>query len=183
LSALASSTTSSSPMANFLPDAVFDKVTDITADWLLGRKILGIALDVDNTIAKYSESLPAPEIVSWIETLRNTGIRTVIVSNSRKGKRVPDISKALGLPYIVKAGKPSRKGFIQAAELIGTETKNMAVIGDQIFTDVLGAKRAGCKAFLVNPRGIDESLWFSIRRWFETPFIRIAVKSMRGENQ
>ena len=59
MSALASSTTSSSPMANFLPDAVFDKVTDITADWLLGRKDLRIALDVDNTIAKYSESLPA----------------------------------------------------------------------------------------------------------------------------
>lgn len=168
--------------AHLLPDAVFDSVTDIKSDWLIKQEIIGIALDVDNTIAKYSEHLPAPEIVNWMESLRNAGIRSVIVSNSRKEKRVPDISRALGLPYIVKAGKPSRKGFLRAAELLDTEPKHIAVIGDQIFTDVLGAKRAGCKAYIVYPRGINESPWFSIRRWIETPFIRLATKSLEGES-
>lgn len=183
MSATANKTPVHSLMACLLPDAVFDKVTDIKADWLIDQEIIGVALDVDNTIAKYSESLPAPEIVRWMESLRNAGIRTVIVSNSRKENRVPDISRALGLPYIVKAGKPSRKGFLRAAEIIGTEPEHIAAIGDQIFTDVLGAKRAGCKAYIVYPRGINESPWFSVRRWIETPFIRIASKSMKGETR
>jgi len=170
-------------MTHLLPDAVFHSVTDITADWLLQNEIIGLALDVDNTLAKYSEDMPAPEIVEWLSKMREAGIRSVIVSNSRRETRVPVISQALGLKYIVKAGKPSRKGFLKAAELLGLEPANIAVVGDQIFTDVLGAKRAGCKALIVYPRGISESLWFVVRRWIETPFIRMAERSLKGKTQ
>ena len=170
-------------MTHFLPDAVFNSVTDIKADWLIKNNIIGLALDVDNTLAKYSEDMPAPEIVEWIDQLREAGIRSVIVSNSRRETRVPAISRALGLRYIVKAGKPSRKGFLRAAELLGLEPANIAAVGDQIFTDVLGAKRAGCKALIVYPRGITESPWFVLRRWIETPFIWMAEKSLKGKAQ
>ena len=111
MSATANKTPVHSLMACLLPDAVFDKVTDIKADWLIDQEIIGVALDVDNTIAKYSESLPAPEIVRWMESLRNAGIRTVIVSNSRKENRVPDISRALGLPYIVRRENRAGRDF------------------------------------------------------------------------
>jgi HAD superfamily phosphatase (TIGR01668 family) len=170
-------------MTHFLPDAVFDSVTDIRADWLRENGIIGLALDVDNTIAKYSEDLPAPEIVEWLGGIKNAGIRCVIVSNSRRKKRVPDISRALDLRYIVRAGKPGRKGFVKAAELLGADPREIAAVGDQIFTDVLGAKRAGCKALLVYPRGISESPWFVIRRWLETPFIRMAERSMESKKK
>jgi HAD superfamily phosphatase (TIGR01668 family) len=164
----------------FLPDAVYDKVTDIEAKTLVEMGIRGLALDVDNTIAKYSEDQPAPEIISWIKKLREEGFSLVIVSNSRKQERVPKISRALDLQYIVRAGKPSRRGFIEATRILDMEPKDVAVVGDQIFTDVLGAKRAGCKAIIVYPRGISENPLFRLRRLIETPFIRIAKKSLKG---
>jgi HAD superfamily phosphatase (TIGR01668 family) len=167
--------------SHLLPDAVFHSVTDIKPEWLINQKIIGLALDVDNTIAKYSENTPAPEIIAWMKRMREAGIQSVIVSNSRRETRVPVISKALGIEYIVKAGKPSRKGFVRAAEIMGLKTENIAVVGDQIFTDVLGAKRSGCKALIVYPRGISENPWFTVRRWIETPFILIAEKSLKGK--
>lgn len=163
----------------FLPDAVYDKVTDIEVESLVEMGIQGLALDVDNTIAKYSEDLPAPEITRWIGQMRDEGFPIIIVSNSRKEKRVPNISRALGLPYIVKAGKPSRRGFIEATRILELDPQKVAVIGDQIFTDILGAKRAGCKAIIVYPRGISENPFFRLRRLVETPFIRLAEKSLK----
>lgn len=163
----------------FLPDGVFQNITDIDPAWLIRYGIRGLALDVDNTIAKYSEAAPAQEIVDWLRRVGDTGIRAVIVSNSSHANRVPDISRVLGIEYLIRAGKPSRRGFRWAAEILGVAPEHLGVIGDQIFTDVLGAKRAGCQALIVYPRGMLESPWFRVRRCIETPFIRLGEKTMR----
>jgi len=163
----------------FLPDGVFQNITEIEPAWLIRYGIRGLALDVDNTIAKYSEDLPAPEVAEWLRRVGDAGIRAVIVSNSSHANRVPDISRALGIDYIIRAGKPRRRGFRWASEVLGIAPEHIGVIGDQIFTDVLGAKRAGCQALIVYPRGMFESPWFKVRRWIETPFVRLGARGMR----
>lgn len=157
--------------AKLTPDAVFYSVTDIGAEFLRESGIAGIALDVDNTIARYSETTPGEDIIRWCEALKEDDIRFAVVSNNRHEHRVKAISGAIGVPFILSAKKPGRRGFEKAAELMSLPAGKVLAVGDQIFTDVLGAKRAGMKAAIVYPLGMGESFLFRIRRALEMPFI------------
>lgn len=155
------------------PDAVFRNITDISPDFLEELCIKGLILDVDNTIAKYSESVPGDDIRGWCEKVKAKEIKLFILSNSKRPDRVRRMSEAIGAPFIYRAGKPSRRGFMETEKKLGLRGSEIAVVGDQIFTDVLGAKRAGMRAFIVYPLGMDENILFRLRRLAETPFIRM----------
>ena len=165
-----------------IPDAEFKSVTDISIKFLKSHGIRGLALDLDNTLSKYSESIPSCEVCAWLSGLRSHGISTVVVSNSHKPERVGKACAALGVEYHIKSNKPSRKGFRWAVMTMGLKPHEVAAVGDQIFTDVLGAKRAGCKAIIVYPRGMDENFLFKLRRIVELPFIRRARYTKDGQN-
>ena len=114
------------------------------------RGIQGLILDLDNTVCSWDQDATAPEFVQWLERAKADSFRMCLVSNSL-GPRVARFSQALDIPAIAKAGKPRRRSFRQAMEMMGTTADTTAVIGDQIFTDVLGGNRLHLFTVLVSP--------------------------------
>jgi HAD superfamily phosphatase (TIGR01668 family) len=114
------------------------------------RGIEGLILDLDNTVVHWDRQDTAPEFVQWIEQAKEDSFRMCLVSNSF-GARVARFSEALDIPAIAQAAKPRRRSFRRAMEIMGTTAENTAVIGDQIFTDVLGGNRLHLFTVLVSP--------------------------------
>lgn len=138
---------------------------------------LGVRLllaDLDNTLAAYSDQAAAPRLRQWKDELEGRGIRLFLVSNSRKPGRAKRFADSLGIPWIGRAGKPSRKGFVRAMEEAGCGPEETAMVGDQIFTDILGGNRAGVTTILVRPVSLDNA-FRRLRFRLETPFRRRGV--------
>lgn len=117
---------------------------------LKDRGIRGMIVDLDNTLVAWDHPDPTPEVRDWLETVQGTGIRPCIVSNNGPN-RVRNFSRDLQVPAIASAAKPRRRSFREAMRLLGTEPYETAVVGDQIFTDVLGGNRLGLYTILVVP--------------------------------
>ena len=121
---------------------------------------------------------PSPEIRQWKASLEGAGVDLFLLSNSRKPLRVERYAKDLGVPYLGRAGKPGTGGFRRAMEQMGRTAAQTAMVGDQIFTDVLGARRAGVLALMVEPIELRDSLGRRFRYAVEEPFR--AVGRRRG---
>lgn len=148
------------------PTVFCSKVTCITVEMLKALEVDTIFLDVDNTIASYTSKEPAAGVMEWLKNLQNSGFRVYIVSNNFKD-RVSRISQKFGLPFISFAMKPLPIGFIKAKSITGSKGKRCLVVGDQVFTDVLGANLSGMKSVLTEPIEAEKSAGFKIRRHFE----------------
>lgn len=141
-------------------------------------KELGVRLvlaDLDNTLTPYEEPLPSPALRQWKEELEGSGITLFVVSNSRKSRRCPDFCEVLGIPYVRHAGKPGTKGFQQALRQTGIPASEALMVGDQIFTDILGANRAGIRTVLVRPMAWGKNPGRRLRYAIETPFRMAAM--------
>lgn len=171
-----------SVFSKLIPEAEFHSVCDISADVLREMGVKAVALDNDNTLAKYSEGAPSPEVKAWMDGIRAAGIGAVIVSNTHHPARLGRIADELGIAWRDRCAKPSTKGFRWAAETLGVQPRELLSIGDQVFTDVLGAHRAGAKAAIVYPRGMSENFLFRVRRFFELPFIAACGRRKRRKN-
>lgn len=148
-------------------------IYDLDIEALRRRGIRLLLLDLDNTISLYRDKLPSAALRAWIAALQTAGITPYILSNSRKSTRVIDFAAALSLPYRRRAGKPNTKGFLAAMEEMGASKRETAMVGDQIFTDILGANRAGIRAILVRPLQLDTPFRL-LRYGIETPFRRLS---------
>ncbi|MBQ2446740.1 MAG: YqeG family HAD IIIA-type phosphatase [Oscillospiraceae bacterium] len=156
----------------FLPKYIFKNLTDISPDFLRDRGIEVLLLDFDNTMLPYTRNEPTAELLAWIQGMKAADIGLCIVSNSKKD-RVPLFCRRYGLSYVTHANKPGTRGIRQAVEKMGG--KPSALVGDQIYTDVLGANRAGLVSILVN--AIDNhNIWLKLRHVLELPFISISAK-------
>lgn len=154
----------------FLPKYIFEKITDITPEFLQTHSIGLLLMDFDNTMLPYTTDTPTVELLEWIRTMEQANIRLCIVSNSKKS-RVPTFSRTYGITCITHAGKPGTNGIRKAMAKIGEP--NAALVGDQIFTDVLGANLAGIPSIIV--RSIDNhNFWLKLRHVFEVPFLALA---------
>ena len=163
---------------SLLADVEVPSILDLTPDYLRDRGITLLLLDFDNTIVAYTVSEPSPEFLAWRDELQRAGIRIMVVSNSRKSRRVPDFCEKWELPYIRHAGKPRSGGIRRAMAQMGAEPRETALAGDQIFTDILGGNLAGVTSILVKP--IHFSNPFQVLRYgIEQPFIRIARKKRK----
>lgn len=160
---------------NFIPDRVFSRIQDIKPEWLEERGIRGLAIDLDNTLAGYGQHEPAPDAARWIGGIHEAGIGIVIVSNNSEA-RVRHFCNGLPVKYVHRARKPFPHGFERAAKLLGLPPEQVAAVGDQIYTDVLGAKQGGLYAILVTPLHLKGHFFFSLRRRLELPFIRKAQR-------
>lgn len=134
---------------SLLPKIMTPALTDITPELLRSRDIRLLMLDFDNTIVPYTTDIPTPEMESWIAGMKNTGITLCIVSNSHSG-RVPKFCQEHDLPCITHAAKPFHKGIKKCLAQFGTAPEHAALVGDQIYTDVLGANGCGVTSILVN---------------------------------
>ena len=135
---------------NLYPKMFLKNAKEITYEMLEENGILGVILDVDNTLIDYYKNM-LEGIEDWCNNLKQRGIKFCIVSNSNKKEKVSMVAKKLDIPYIYFAKKPLKNGLKRAAKIMEIENKNVAVVGDQIFTDVLGANRTGMYSILVEP--------------------------------
>lgn len=146
-------------------------ITELTPDWFASRGIRLMLLDFDNTIVPYHVLEPDECFTNWLQEIRNAGVKVMVVSNSRKSRRVPGFCDSRDIPWIIKAGKPSPRGILRAMEQMDCRPEETAMAGDQTFTDVLGANAAGVTSVLVKPIDISNPLR-KIRYFLEQPFIR-----------
>ena len=134
-------------------DYRFKKITDITAADLKKAGAKLVLLDADNTLSFHGSQKPYPGVPEWIEEIKKEGFVLVIISNNSES-RIRPFAEKLGLPFVFKSAKPLSKGFKTACEKFGFEPKETAVIGDQVFTDVLGGKLFGS----ITSKDISDSL-------------------------
>ena len=153
-----------------IPRGVCPSVTDIRPEDLAARGIRLVLADLDNTLAPYKVEEPSPQVVQWKEELEARGIRLFLLSNSRKPGRAQRFAEKLGIPYQGHSGKPRKAGYLRAMERMGCTPKETVMVGDQIFTDVLGANNAGVVPLLVEPIRLAGNPGRYLRYAVETPF-------------
>ena len=149
------------------PNGFYESVLDIRPEDLTRRGITLLLADLDNTLVPYKAPVPTER---WREELEAGGVKLFLLSNSRKPGRPKRFADALGIDFIGHAGKPKRGGFLAAMERTGRTPAQTAIVGDQIFTDILGGTRAGVTTILVRPIRLAGNPGRYIRYWVETPF-------------
>lgn len=153
-------------MRHFLyPDEYLPSAYQIDYDALYKKGFRGLIFDIDNTLVPHGA--PADDrAVALFAHLRELGFDSVLLSNNKE-PRVKMFSDRAGTRYIFKAKKPKPGNYRRAMELMGTDCGNTVFIGDQIFTDVAGAKLAGIYSILVEPIHPKEEIQIVIKRCFE----------------
>jgi hypothetical protein len=132
------------------PDLYVASIYDIDLEYLRRRGIRGIIFDLDNTIVERGEIFWPPEVRDWLDGLKAEGFKISIVSNNRQ-RAAEELAQTHGIPAVFRAVKPRRKPFLRAISLMGVGRRETAMVGDQIFTDIVGGNRLGLFTILVNP--------------------------------
>lgn len=155
----------------FYPNADFKKVSDITVDFLNKNNITALILDVDNTLIDYYKNL-SEETINWAQDLKNNGIKLYILSNSNKKEKVAEVAKKLDVPFKYFAKKPLKSGFKKVQKELQEKPENIATVGDQLFTDVIGGNR--CKMFTILVEPIDrKDIWITM---WKRPLEELIIK-------
>lgn len=134
----------------FAPDLHVTSVAQIDLAWLQARGVKGVLIDADDTLVPGDDGPVEPAALAWIDELRSAGLRVAILSNGTWG-RIATLGQRLGLPAFAMAGKPFGFAFRRGLAALGTTPATTAMVGDQLFTDVLGARCAGLTSVLVAP--------------------------------
>ena len=164
-------------MKKIYPKAYFSSVLDIKIGFLIKNKIKALILDVDNTLIDYNKNL-SEDIIKWSHELQGQGIKMYILSNTNKKEKVENVAKKLEIEYEYFAKKPSKKGFLKIQNNLNLKPENLAVVGDQIFTDVIGGNR--CKMFTILVDPVDEKdFWYTA--WKRPIENKIKKKIVKGE--
>ncbi len=148
------------------PKKYVNSVKDISYEFLKENNIHALVIDMDNTLIDFNLKI-LDGAKQWCDSLREKGIKILILSNSNKEEKLKKASSELNLEYISFAQKPLKKGFRKAIEKLQEKPENIASIGDQIFTDVFGANRAGIYSILVEPIDKKDLLVTRIKRPLE----------------
>ena len=157
-------------MALFRAGFLADDIYQITGEALERRGIRLLLADLDNTLVPYGVPLPDERLKAWRDDLAAHGVTLFILSNNRHESRPRIFAEGLEVPYIGHAGKPKTPSFVQAMERMGVTREQTAIIGDQIFTDVLGGNRAGVATILVRPIRLAGDPGRYLRYAVEVPF-------------
>ena len=166
----------------FYPDYYCNKVTDISIDLLKKNNIKGIVLDVDNTLIDFDRNL-LEGAKEWVEKMQQNDIKCIILSNSNKVDKVTVVGNTLDIPFIYFGTKPLKRGFKKAKAQLELENENIAVVGDQIFTDVIGANRCKMFSILVNPIA-KKDIWITkFKRPLEEMIVKSYVKKQKKKEE
>lgn len=153
-----------------IPNFYFESIFAIDLARLQARGVRLLLADLDNTLVPYGVHTPPPEIEAWRDDLARAGISLFVLSNSRRPGRAQRFAQKLGIPYQGRAGKPKKKGYLLAMERMGCAPAETVMVGDQIFTDTLGANNAGVVPLLVEPIRLSGNPGRYLRYAAETPF-------------
>ncbi|MDR2116286.1 MAG: YqeG family HAD IIIA-type phosphatase [Planctomycetaceae bacterium] len=156
----------------FQPNLYVDSVLDLTPECLQKYEIKSLLLDVDCTLKKYRSQKITPEILSWIETMKENKIGLCLLSNGRC-ERIRCFAEQVQLPFVAPALKPLPFGCHTAIKTMNFNKKSTAIVGDQVFSDLLAGKFAGLFTILVTPLQPEEEPWFArIKRPLEQIVLR-----------
>lgn len=157
-------------MALFRAGYLADHIYEISGEALARRGIKLLLADLDNTLVPYGVPLPDQKLMNWRDELHAYGVTLFVLSNNRHESRPRIFSEGLDVPYIGHAGKPGTGSFYKAMEQMRVAKEQTAIIGDQIFTDVLGGNRAGVTTILVKPIRLAGNPGRYLRYAVEIPF-------------
>ncbi len=158
----------------FYPKEWVDSVYEIPWEEWHRRGIRGATFDIDNTLTRHGA--PAGErVIALFARMHEIGIQTYLLSNNRE-PRVASFAAQVNSPYIYKAGKPSAHSYRQAMAAMGTDASSTLFVGDQLFTDIYGANRAGIYSILVRPIHPKEEIQIMIKRYLEAVVLRSYAK-------
>lgn len=168
-------------LQRFFPDRYMRSAYEINYGQLYLEGYRGIIFDIDNTLVEHGA--PADERSrKLIQELKNMGYGIMLLSNNKE-PRVKLFHDAVQVPYIFKAGKPGRKGYEKAMEHLGTRKDTTLFVGDQLFTDVWGAKRAGIFSILVQPIDKKEEIQIVLKRYLEKIVLAAYKKECRRKGE
>ena len=159
---------------SFLPSVILDNATQISPRFLKERGIRLLMLDFDNTIVPYTTSTPTVAMRDWLKAMAQSEIDLCVVSNTKKD-RVKIFCRQYGISCITHAKKPFSKGIRECLERFDIAPAECALVGDQIFTDTLGANCVGVTSILVKAIH-NHNIWLKLRHVAELPFIFAARK-------
>lgn len=152
-------------LRQFYPDEYLDSAYEVDYEGLYREGYRGVIFDIDNTLVPHGAPADARSIALF-ERLRAIGLQSMLLSNNKE-PRVKMFNDAVHSSYLYKAGKPSVRGYEEAMRRMGTDKENTFFVGDQLFTDVWGAKRAGIRSFLVKPIHPKEEIQIVLKRRLE----------------
>lgn len=169
-------------MGLLTPDYLFSGVTEITPAFCRRHGYAGLILDIDNTLTRHNAQELSVEVARWLEELRRSGIHCILLSNNHP-PRVAPFSKKLGLDYVCEGKKPLPSGYRQAVEKLGLPPQRILAVGDQFFTDVLGAKSAKLKMALCRPIQLETRGFLRAKRVLEIPLWHQTEKRMKKASE
>lgn len=152
------------------PEYLFQDITHITPEFLRQQGIRALLLDVDNTLTAHGSQQLSRPVADWLGQMKAQGVRMVIVSNNLR-RRVEPFARQLGLEYISMGCKPLPGGLARARHLLGVKRGQVALVGDQLFTDRLAGWLYGIRVLVVQPMTRDIKKGILFRRKLEKPFI------------
>lgn len=135
----------------FRPTLLATSLDRISVEKLVKDGIRGLIIDLDNTMTPWNDVEVGPKVEAWFIKVKTAGIRACVVSNNSKRQRVAVVADRLGIPFVFGATKPRRRAFRAGMDVLQTGQTDTAVIGDQLFTDILGGNRLGLYTILVTP--------------------------------
>jgi HAD superfamily phosphatase (TIGR01668 family) len=153
------------------PDIIVGRINDIDLNILKDKNIKGLIVDIDNTLVAWDVKEADEAAIQWIDKIKDSGLKICLVSNNSK-ERVAKFNEKLSLFTVHRANKPSRAPFIKASRYLNIAPSEAAVIGDQIFTDILGGNRLGMFTILVTPLSQKEFPLIRVKRFLEKIVLR-----------
>jgi HAD superfamily phosphatase (TIGR01668 family) len=148
------------------PKLTVSSVRSIDGALLTRQGIRGIIIDLDNTIVPWGSPAVEPEVHHWLASLQQNGFKICLLSNSQSS-RARDIARKLGIAFVSPAYKPAKSGFRRAIAALCLSPREIAVIGDQIYTDILGGNRVGLFTIWVKPISKREFIGTKLTRQLE----------------
>ena len=162
---------------SLVPDKLYRRYTDITPQMMQEWGIRLLLCDLDYTLAPRSVARPDDTVLDWVNAMKAAGTEVMILSNNRSSERVELFCKDMGITYVGHAGKPAKRGYREAMAKAGVTARETAMLGDKLLTDVLGARRSGVLALMVEPLGGPVGAWNHVLHALQAPF-----KAMTREN-
>lgn len=153
------------------PKTRFERITEITPEYLKEHNIKGMILDVDNTLIDIGKN-PLDGIVEWCNTLKENDIKLCIASNSNKVNKITTVAKMLDIPFVYFSCKPFLRGLKKAKKILGLKSEEIAEVGDQLFTDVIGTNRMKMYSILTTPLEQEKDFFSMTKRKLEKIFLK-----------
>ena len=165
-----------------IPDLICDTVADVPFDSFWEKGVRVVAFDIDNTLVSYEALTPTPQVTAFLRDLEDRGFQIALLSNNSP-ERVRAFNDELGYFSVADSHKPLKRALLPVLAHFAVSAREVLLVGDQLLTDVLTARRLGAWAVTVRPIKQKENLFFRFKRSLEKPFLRIYYRRKQKQQE